>query len=174
MRGSCRALLVLALAIVPLLVLPVVATAQTAPAATGPVTMEWLGWSHFRFTTSAGTVVLVNPFTANPDSPVTVGDMTKADLIFTADGHGDEVGSAVEIAQATGATVFAPGELGSWLVEQGVPRAQVVPFAAPGERLQVKDVTARMVESVHSSGLSRLPFTRQHQADRRQHGRPRL
>jgi L-ascorbate metabolism protein UlaG (beta-lactamase superfamily) len=159
MRSSYRALLVLALAIVPMLVLPVLATAQTAPAATGPVTMEWLGWSHFRFTTSAGTVVLVNPFTANPDSPVTAADMTKADLIFAADGHGDEIGSTVEIAQATGATVFAPGELGSWLVEQGVPRAQVVQFAAPGDRIQVKDVTARMVESVHSSGLPRPSAT---------------
>jgi L-ascorbate metabolism protein UlaG (beta-lactamase superfamily) len=146
------ALAILTLAILAMLAMPLTASAQTAPAP-GPVKMEWFGWSFFRFTTSSGTVVLVNPFANNPDSPIKAADITKADLIFAADGHGDEQGSTVEIAQATGATVFVPGELGSWMIEQGVPRAQVVPFAAPGDRIRVGGVTARMVGSVHSSGL---------------------
>src|SRR5438034_592772 len=151
-------LAVLAVAVLAVLVVPFGAAAQTAPAA-GPVKMEWFGWSFFRFTTPSGTVVLVNPFATNPDSPISAADITKADLIFAADGHGDEQGSTIEIAQATGATVFVPGELGSWMIEQGVPRAQVVPFAAPGDRIRVGGVTARMVESVHSSGLPRPSAT---------------
>src|SRR5438874_142101 len=111
-------LAILTLAILAMLATPLTALAQTAPAASGPVKMEWFGWSFFRFTTPSGTVVLVNPFANNPDSPIKASDITKADLIFAADGHGDEQGSTVDIAQATGATVFVPGEPGGWTIEQ--------------------------------------------------------
>ena len=145
-----RAPIVMALAIVSLLVLPFTVEAQTAA---GPVTMEWFGWSHYRFTSSDGTVVITNPFVTNPDSPIKAEDITKANLIFAADGHPDEIGATVDIAQRTGAMVIAPSELSTWVIEQGVPRAQVAQFIAPGDRLRVGDVTARVVESVHGSGV---------------------
>lgn len=87
--------------------------------------MEWFGWSHYRFTSPTGKVVLTNPFTSNPDSPIKPEDIEEADLIVVADGHGDEVGSTVAIGNQTGATVLAPGGVNSWLVEQGIPRAQI-------------------------------------------------
>jgi L-ascorbate metabolism protein UlaG (beta-lactamase superfamily) len=124
------------------------------PPANDEVAMEWLGWSHFRFTSPNGTIILTNPFVENPDSPVTLEDMTQADLIFAADGHGDEIGSTVEIAQQTGALVFAPGELNSWFMEQGVPEEQIaVRFANPGDRYVLDGITLRMVSSIHGSGL---------------------
>ena len=120
----------------------------------GAVTLEWLGWSHFRLTSPTGKVILTNPFVENPDSPVTVEDITSADLIYAPNGHGDEVGSTVEIAQRTGALVFAPGELNSWFIEQGVPEDQIaVRFANPGDRYSLDGITLRMVGSVHGSGL---------------------
>jgi L-ascorbate metabolism protein UlaG (beta-lactamase superfamily) len=130
--------------------------AQAAPAASQPageVKMEWLGWSHFRFTSPTGKVILTNPFTANPDSPIKTEDITQADLILVPNGHGDEVGSAVQIAQATGARVYTPFELGTWLIEQGVPMAQVT-RSNPGERLRLEGITVRMVTTQHGSGLS--------------------
>ena len=135
-----------------LFLLPAVGSAQQAG---GPVNMEWFGWSFFRFTSPAGKVVLTNPFAANPDSPVKPEDITKADAIVTADGHGDEVGSTVAIAQNTGASVFAPGGLNRWLIEQGVPQAQVPrAFFQPGDRYVLDGITIRSVESVHGSELS--------------------
>jgi L-ascorbate metabolism protein UlaG (beta-lactamase superfamily) len=132
---------------------------SAAPAAQsvgGSVTVEWFGWSHYRFTSPTGKVILTNPFTSNPDSPIKPADIEKADLIVVADGHGDEVGSTVEIANLTGATVLAPGGLNSWLVEQGIPRAQVPKnFFQPGDRYTGLDgITVRSVESVHGSELS--------------------
>jgi L-ascorbate metabolism protein UlaG (beta-lactamase superfamily) len=118
----------------------------------GAVTMEWLGWSHFRFTSPTGKVILTNPFVANPDSPVRVEDMTRADLILVPNGHGDEVGSTVPIAQQTGARTLSPFELGTWLMEQGVPMAQVV-RSNPGARFRLEGITVRVVGSVHGSGL---------------------
>jgi L-ascorbate metabolism protein UlaG (beta-lactamase superfamily) len=132
----------------------VVSSAQAAPAAqpAAEVKMEWFGWSHFRFTSPGGKVILTNPFTSNPDSPIKPEDITQADLILVPDGHGDEVGSAVQIAQATGARTFSPFELGTWFVEQGVPMAQVV-RSNPGGRLRLDGVTVRMVTTQHGSGL---------------------
>ena len=128
--------------------------AQTATG--GTVGVEWFGWSHYRFTSPTGKVVLTNPFTSNPDSPIKPEDIEKADLIVVADGHGDEVGSTVQIANLTGATVLAPGGVNSWLVEQGIPRAQVPKtFFQPGDRFTgLEGITVRSVESVHGSELS--------------------
>jgi L-ascorbate metabolism protein UlaG (beta-lactamase superfamily) len=128
--------------------------AQTATG--GTVGVEWFGWSHYRFTSPTGKVILTNPFTSNPDSPIKPEDIEKADLIVVADGHGDEVGSTVQIANLTGATVLAPGGVNSWLVEQGIPRAQVPKtFFQPGDRFTgLEGITVRSVESVHGSELS--------------------
>jgi L-ascorbate metabolism protein UlaG (beta-lactamase superfamily) len=126
------------------------------PAGSGSVTVEWFGWSHYRFTSPTGKVVLTNPFTSNPDSPIKPEDIAQADLIVVADGHGDEVGSTVAIANETGATVLASGGVNSWLVEQGIPRAQVPKnFFQPGDRFTgLQGITVRAVESVHGSELS--------------------
>src|SRR5919198_4392760 len=130
--------------------------ARGARPANGTVTVEWFGWSHYRFTSPTGKVILTNPFTSNPDSPIKPEDIEKADLIVVADGHGDEVGSTVQIANQTGATVLAPGGVNSWLVEQGIPRAQVPKtFFQPGDRYTgLQGITVRSVESVHGSELN--------------------
>lgn len=138
---------------------PVVA-AQGKPQSTS-VSMEWLGWSVFRFTSPSGKVVLTNPFLANPDSPARAEDITAADLILVSNGHGDEVGSTVDIAQRTGARTLASGSgLSTWLVEQGVPRAQLLSgFPQPGSRHSLEGITVRLVESVHGSELPRPSST---------------
>ena len=147
------ATMLMSVAVAALLLAAVGSTASAQQPAGGVVNLEWFGWSFYRFTSPSGMVILTNPFAANPDSPVKAEDVTKADLIFTADGHGDEVGSAVAIAQSTGAKLWVPFELGAWFTEQGVPMDQVL-RSNPGGRLKMGDVTLRMVGSVHGSGLS--------------------
>ena len=85
--------------------------AGQAPAQSGPVKMEWLSWSIFRFTSPGGKIIVTNPFVTNPDSPVKVPDFPKVDVILVADGHGDEVGSTHEIAIKTGAKIITPFEM---------------------------------------------------------------
>jgi len=140
--------------------LAVMLAIATVPAATpvlaqgGAVTLEWFGWSHFRFTSVNGKVILINPFLTNPDSTISLDDLSTVDLILPADGHGDEQGQTAEIAMKTGAKIFAPFELGTWLQgpAKNVPQAQVV-RAGPGDRLVADGITVRMVGSVHGSGL---------------------
>ena len=125
-----------------------------ALAQSGPVKLEWITWSFFRFTTPGGKVVLTNPFiTGNPDAAagVKLEEIAKADLILIPNGHGDEIGDAVAIAKATGARIVTPFELGSWFVSQGVPEAQVM-RRNPGARFAWEGITIRVVGSVHGSG----------------------
>jgi L-ascorbate metabolism protein UlaG (beta-lactamase superfamily) len=133
---------------VGLLVAPAWLGAQSA----APVKMEWLSWSHFRFTSPTGKVILTNPFTTNPDSPIKAADITKADIILVADGHGDEVGASDEIAIKTGAKIIAAGEMmRNYFEPRKLPPAQFLP-AGPGDWYRLDGLTIRSVNAVHGSG----------------------
>jgi len=156
-RPLGHALLLLSgLAALAVMFVSVGSAAPAAQPASGTVSVEWYGWSHYKITTPTGKVILTNPFTSNPDSPIKAEDVDKADLIVVADGHGDEVGSTVQIANQTGATVLASGGVNSWLVEQGIPREQVPKnFFQPGDRFTgLPGITVRSVESEHGSELA--------------------
>ena len=126
-----------------------------ALAQSGPVKLEWITWSFFRFTTPGGKVVLTNPFiTGNPDAAagIKLEEVGKADLILVTDAHRDEVGDAVAIAKATGAKIVTPAfEMGNLLIAWGVPEAQVM-RRNPGARFAWDGITIRVVGAVHGSG----------------------
>ena len=126
--------------------------AGQAPAQSGPVKMEWLSWSIFRFTSPTGKVIVTNPFVTNPDSPVKVDAFTKVDVILVADGHRDEVGSTDEIAIKTGAKIVTPHEMWTAYFEpRKVPEAQMH-RSQPGDWLRLDGLTIRNVAAVHGSG----------------------
>jgi len=133
-------------------------TAMVVPAAGaqggGTVTLEWLGWNAWRVTSPTGKVLLMNPFLNNPDSVTPVDSITRADAILVTNGHGDEVGQAVAIAQSTGARII-PGafELGTWFMESGLPAEQVA-RPSPGERLHLDGITIRVVNGIHGIGVA--------------------
>lgn len=142
------------LALTALFALPMAPPPSAANAQGGTVTVEWFGWSHFRLTSVNGKIIHLNPFIeGNPDATVSVDDISQADLILPADGHGDEVGSTVAIAQKTGARVWAPFELGRWIREQGVPQPQVV-SGNQGARMVMDGIVVRTVNSIHGSSVN--------------------
>ena len=145
--------LVPALALAVLMATLPAGQAPTAQAQGGTVNVEWFGWSHFRLTSVNGKVILLNPWIeGNPDAAVSMDDIDRADLILVPNGHRDEVGNTVQLAQKTGARTWQPFELGDWFREQGVPQDQVV-RSNPGGRMVMDGIVVRMVNSVHGSGL---------------------
>jgi L-ascorbate metabolism protein UlaG (beta-lactamase superfamily) len=133
-----------------------VLAAPSGPAAqsSAPVKLEWLSWSHFRFTSPTGKVILTNPFVTNPDSPIKAADITRADVILVADGHGDEVGSSDEIAIKTGAKIIAAGEMmRNYFADRKLPESQFLP-TNPGDWHRLDGITVRGVSSVHGSGTA--------------------
>src|SRR3970040_963115 len=109
-RRTMRIPLALGMHSLKLLIISVadVAGAALTPGAlaqSGPVKLEWITWSFFRFTTPGGKVILTNPFiTGNPDAAagIKLEEVGKADLILITDAHRDEVGDAGGVDNDTG------------------------------------------------------------------------
>jgi len=78
-------------------------------------------------------------------------------LILATSGHGDDQGQSVDIAANTGATIFAPAELASWMadkvVELGGSKSQVYGGAISG-RYKLGDITVQMLQALHGTGIS--------------------
>ena len=137
--------------------------AAEAQPAVSPARLEWLGWQFFRVTTPRGKVLLFNPALNDPralfrnqESPVSLEDIDKADLILAADGHADDQGMTVEIARKTGAGVVTTFELAQWMVGRGVDPTKIL-RSEPGSRWDLDGIKVQVVNSVHGSGAPALP-----------------
>ncbi|HKX17869.1 MAG TPA: MBL fold metallo-hydrolase [bacterium] len=137
--------------------------AAEAQPAVAPARLEWLGWQFFRVTTPRGKVILFNPALNDPraifrnqESPLSLEDIDKADLILVADGHADDQGMAVEIARKTGASVVTTFELAQWMVGRGVDTTKIL-RSEPGSRWDIDGIKIQVVNSVHGSGAPALP-----------------
>ena len=67
--------------------------------------IRWLGHSAFKISSSDAHVV-IDPFLA-PQFGLTVADVGHVDLVLVTHDHGDHVGAAADICQATGAMLGA-------------------------------------------------------------------
>ncbi len=161
---------VLAISIVSLGVLAF----MSPPASAAEVKSTFYGNGHFRFVSTEGKVILINPWIkGNADATVKVDDFKKGDVdaILVTSGHGDDMGQAAEIAARTGATVFAAAELGGYIAQRvkalgGNPK-QVWGAAISG-RKKVGNVTIQLLQAQHGTGY------RMKGAKVRQYGGPAL
>ena len=142
------------------LVFVTVVLAAATLASAAEVEMQFYGNQHFRLKSPTGKVILINPWIkGNKDAPFGVDHYKKGevDLILATSGHGDDQGQAVDIAANTGATIFAPAELGAWMrgkvVELGGNKKQVVGGAVSG-RYHLGDITVQMLQALHGTGIS--------------------
>ena len=88
------------------------------------VEVLWLGHATVRITSTAGKVIVIDPFLKkNPRTPAKYKDLAalgKVDLILVTHGHNDHVGDLAELARLTSATVVANYELSNNLVALGI------------------------------------------------------
>lgn len=123
--------------------------------------LTFFGQSAFRIVTPLGTVVLIDPWLANPLNAggPQAGDLDRVDYLLITHGHFDHVGEAVSIGQRTGAKLVANFELGSALVRHGgYPTAQAgfetLLNIGGSIALAHGEVRVTMVPAVHSSGMT--------------------
>ena len=146
--------LVLLLGIMVLLTMPIATKTYAGPGQASAVTITWLSHAAFQLT-SGGKTVLIDPwFTGNDASPVSVEDITKADLILVTHDHFDHVGDTIAIAKNTGATVVAVYETAGKLMAQGLPQENVL-YGGFGRNIggaiDIDGITLVMTAAVHSS-----------------------
>lgn len=113
--------------------------------------ITWLGHGTFKFVTSEGKTVVVDPWVMNnPACPDGEKD-PNPDLMLITHGHFDHIGDAVEIGKKAEPQTFAIYETAMWLGSKGVPN---VNGFNKGGTAQSEGVTFTMVHAVHSCGIS--------------------
>jgi L-ascorbate metabolism protein UlaG (beta-lactamase superfamily) len=117
--------------------------------------LTWFGHSAFRLD-YAGAVILLDPFIANPTFK---GDVKAtyqgATHVLVTHGHGDHVGLAAEICQATGATLVSNPEICDYLGARGVEKAEAMNH---GGELHLGGFTVGYVPAWHSSSTNDLTY----------------
>src|SRR5262249_1516385 len=121
-----------------------------------PVTIEWLGHMFFRFTSPNGVVVMTSPWLVNPDSPITLDDVDRADILPVPNGHPHDQGNAPEIGMKTRPRWPAPGPLARGMIDQGLPAGQAI-STQPGNLHNYDGVLVRVVYNLHDNNNGRAP-----------------
>lgn len=116
------------------------------------VEITWLGHAAFRFRTSDGTTVFVDPWLTNPSAPESEHTQERADAVFVTHGHFDHVGDTLGLIESTGAKLYCIHEIAVWAESQGV--AEPVGCNKGGTLEAPGGIRATMVNAVHSSGIS--------------------
>jgi L-ascorbate metabolism protein UlaG (beta-lactamase superfamily) len=114
-------------------------------------TLTWLGHAAFRLDTAGGKRIYVDPWLDNPKCPESEKDPDRCDAIAITHGHGDHVGSTVELSKKFGPIpIVAMVELKGWLQQQGASTDDV---PGPNKGGTVEAVGARftLTNAFHSS-----------------------
>ena len=112
--------------------------------------LTWFGHSNFRLEEDGVTVVIDPFFEGNCKAPCSWRDITACDVVCVTHDHGDHVGQAAEICQATGATLVCLFDLAPKMKGLGVPGGKVLGMNMGGT-VEAAGVRVKMVQAVHSS-----------------------
>src|SRR3990167_8617882 len=116
-----------------------------------PTELTWLGHAAFRFDTSGGKRVYVDPYlTGNPKTPVSEREPERCDLIVLTNGHDDHVGDTLAMHERLGCPVIAVVELRAWLASKGV-EFDLAHAANKGGTVTWEEIGVTFTDANHSS-----------------------
>lgn len=111
------------------------------------VQVSWIGHGTFQIE-SDGHRVLIDPFVNGNPSATQRADDFNPETILVTHAHGDHIGDVVEIAERSGATVYAIVELAAWFADQGLEKTVGFNF---GGTADFPGGSAKLVPAVHTS-----------------------
>ncbi len=114
------------------------------------VTITWFGHSAFSLRSPGGVTVLIDPWLDNPNAPPDALAQAQADVILVTHGHGDHFGNTIELAQRTGAHVYAIYEISVYLQARGIQNVHGLNKSGTGS---FKGLQFTMTHAEHSGGL---------------------
>jgi L-ascorbate metabolism protein UlaG (beta-lactamase superfamily) len=117
------------------------------------VTFTWLGHGSYRFDSAEGKRIYVDPWFDNPKCPENEKQPERCEVLVITHGHGDHIGSALDVAKAHSPKVIAIVELAGWLEAQGAPNASQLGMNKGGT-VDLDGVKFTMTHAEHSSGFA--------------------
>jgi L-ascorbate metabolism protein UlaG (beta-lactamase superfamily) len=116
------------------------------------VGFTWLGHGGYRLDSPGGKRIYFDPWLDNPKFPDSERDPEHIDVLVFSHGHGDHVGSAVELGRRYSPAVVAIFELANWLEGQGVENASSLGMNKGGT-VEVEGIKFSMTDALHSGGF---------------------
>jgi L-ascorbate metabolism protein UlaG (beta-lactamase superfamily) len=116
------------------------------------VAFTWLGHGGYRLDSPGGTRIYVDPWLDNPKYPDSEREPERIDVMVFSHGHGDHIGSAVELGTQYSPKVVAIFELANWLEAQGVENASAFGMNKGGT-VEVDGIKFHMTHALHSGGF---------------------
>jgi len=114
--------------------------------------LTWLGHASYRIDSPGGKRIYVDAWLENPKCPESEREPERVDVMVVTHGHGDHIGSAVELGQRFSPAVVAIIELASWLEAQGVENASALGMNKGGT-VEVDGIKFHMTDAQHSGGF---------------------
>lgn len=114
--------------------------------------LTWLGHATFLVKSAGGKTLVIDPWlSGNPKCPPEYYGLDGVDVILITHGHSDHMGSAIELARRTGATVISNHEIVTYLGTEGIGNGIGM---NKGGTVAVDGITVTMVSADHSSSIA--------------------
>jgi len=117
----------------------------------GATTITWYGHACVEMRTPGGTVVLFDPWFANPMSPKPPESVDRCDVMLVSHGHADHFGNALPIASRTRPAWPAIHELALWLASVYAAPDDVIGMNKGGT-VDARGLRVTMTSADHSAG----------------------
>lgn len=115
------------------------------------VQLQYLGHSIFKIVTESGTVIYLDPFLEdNPECPIKLKDVDRADIVLVTHGAFDHMGDAIQLVKKTGALLISGPDVRVDAVSKGVLEEKCQLLVWGGE-VDVLDVKIRSLKADHLS-----------------------
>jgi L-ascorbate metabolism protein UlaG (beta-lactamase superfamily) len=115
-------------------------------------TITWYGHSCIRIDTAGGRTVIVDPWFANPRSPIAVDDVDRCDLLLVTHGHFDHFGDALALASRLRPTWPCIHEMSLWLARRLPDGGDAVIGMNKGGTVEAAGLRVSMTSADHSAG----------------------
>lgn len=114
-------------------------------------TVTFLGHATFLVTLETGKTILIDPWLAgNPACPPALHKLPRVDIVAATHGHGDHIGSLLEVAREHRPKIVANYEICLWLGSKGIEN--LCPMGKGGTQT-IDGVGFTMVHADHTSGI---------------------
>jgi L-ascorbate metabolism protein UlaG (beta-lactamase superfamily) len=113
-------------------------------------TLTWLGHASFRLDSPGGKRIYIDPWLEGPTCPSGEKEPERVDLIALTHGHGDHLGSTVELATKFDCPVIALVELRRWLSSQGLSE-DMTQSPNKGGTVEIDGIAITLTDANHSS-----------------------